>query len=91
MALRKQAVDMWPGCMGLNWDLFVGSGERGDGSLTSMTGRELRVRRLKKKVYAQFDKFAIVGIVNCHTCLSMNAVCFGYFIADVFPLHMHML
>jgi hypothetical protein len=42
MALRKEAVDMWPGYMWLNWDLFVGSGERGDGFLTSMTERELR-------------------------------------------------
>jgi hypothetical protein len=32
MALRKHAVNMWPGCMWLNWDVFVGSGERGDGS-----------------------------------------------------------
>jgi len=49
----------------------------------------MSVRWLKKKAYAQFDKIAILGLVNCHMCLSMNAGCFGYFIADVFPLHMH--
>lgn len=52
MALRKKAVNMWPGCMWLNQDLFVDSGERGDGPLTFMTGREIRgqmsVRRKKK-------------------------------------------